>query len=183
MRFAYWAKRFTGARRAERPASTRPPSSARPNPPRTAAPPGRPCGDPAAGAGGTIHRWPKESFPSPIIAISRPCRDTGDLAAPTGLLRDRLGRPLHDLRISVTDRCNFRCSYCMPKEIFDEQYAFLPHSSLFSFEEIARLAALFVAHGVRKIRLTGGEPLLRETSSGWSGCWPRCARPKASRST
>ena len=83
------------------------------------------------------------------------------LAAPTGLLLDRLKRPLHDLRISVTDRCNFRCSYCMPKEVFDKQYGFLPQSSLLSFEEIARLAGLFVAHGVRKIRLTGGEPLLR----------------------
>ena len=83
------------------------------------------------------------------------------LAVPTGVLLDRLQRPLHDLRISVTDRCNFRCSYCMPKEVFDKQYGFLPQSSLLSFEEIARLAGLFVAHGVRKIRLTGGEPLLR----------------------
>ncbi|HZT56231.1 MAG TPA: GTP 3',8-cyclase MoaA [Burkholderiaceae bacterium] len=81
---------------------------------------------------------------------------------PTGLLGDTLGRPLRDLRISVTDRCNFRCSYCMPKEVFDKQYAFLPHSSLLSFEEITRTARLFVAHGVRKIRLTGGEPLLRK---------------------
>jgi cyclic pyranopterin phosphate synthase len=83
------------------------------------------------------------------------------LDAPTGELLDSLRRPLHDLRISVTDRCNFRCSYCMPKEVFDKQYAFLPQSSLLSFEEIARIAGLFVAHGVRKIRLTGGEPLLR----------------------
>ena len=83
-------------------------------------------------------------------------------AAPTGMLADALGRPLHDLRISVTDRCNFRCSYCMPKEVFDKHYAFLPHSSLLSFEEITRAARLFVAHGVRKIRLTGGEPLLRK---------------------
>jgi len=82
--------------------------------------------------------------------------------APDGLLADTLGRPLRDLRISVTDRCNFRCSYCMPKEIFDKQYNFLPHSSLLSFEEITRLARIFVAHGVRKIRLTGGEPLLRK---------------------
>jgi cyclic pyranopterin phosphate synthase len=81
--------------------------------------------------------------------------------APQGLLADRLGRPLRDLRISVTDRCNFRCSYCMPKEVFDGAYDFLPQSSLLSFEEITRLAALFAAHGVRKIRLTGGEPLLR----------------------
>jgi GTP 3',8-cyclase len=84
------------------------------------------------------------------------------LAAPTGLLGDRLGRPLHDLRISVTDRCNFRCSYCMPKEVFDKQYSFLPHSSLLSFEEITRLARIFVSHGVQKLRLTGGEPLLRK---------------------
>ncbi|HWK84998.1 MAG TPA: GTP 3',8-cyclase MoaA [Caldimonas sp.] len=82
-------------------------------------------------------------------------------AAPTGEVLDRLQRPLHDLRISVTDRCNFRCGYCMPKEVFDRRYPFLPHSSLLSFEEITRVARLFVAHGVRKIRLTGGEPLLR----------------------
>lgn len=81
--------------------------------------------------------------------------------AATGLLADALGRPLRDLRISVTDRCNFRCSYCMPKEIFDHRHAFLPHSALLSFEEITRLAGLFAAHGVRKLRLTGGEPLLR----------------------
>ena len=83
-------------------------------------------------------------------------------AAPNGLLGDTLGRPLRDLRISVTDRCNFRCSYCMPKEVFDKHYAFLPHASLLSFEEITRTARLFAAHGVRKIRLTGGEPLLRK---------------------
>jgi len=79
-----------------------------------------------------------------------------------GALVDRLGRPLHDLRISVTDRCNFRCSYCMPKEVFGKDYPYLPHSALLSFEEITRLARLFVAQGVRKIRLTGGEPLLRK---------------------
>jgi cyclic pyranopterin phosphate synthase len=80
----------------------------------------------------------------------------------TGLLADTLGRPLRDLRISVTDRCNFRCSYCMPREVFDKDYAFLPQASLLSFEEITRLARVFVAHGVEKIRLTGGEPLLRK---------------------
>jgi GTP 3',8-cyclase len=80
----------------------------------------------------------------------------------TGLLSDTLGRPLRDLRISVTDRCNFRCSYCMPKEVFDKNYPYLPHSALLSFEEITRVARQFVAHGVRKIRLTGGEPLLRK---------------------
>jgi GTP 3',8-cyclase len=79
-----------------------------------------------------------------------------------GLLGDSLGRPLRDLRISVTDRCNFRCSYCMPKEVFDKNYSFLPQTSLLSFEEITRTARLFVAHGVQKIRLTGGEPLLRK---------------------
>ena len=83
-------------------------------------------------------------------------------ATPSGLLADRLGRPLRDLRISVTDRCNFRCSYCMPKDVFDKHYNFLPHSSLLSFEEITRAARIFVAHGVVKLRLTGGEPLLRK---------------------
>ena len=76
--------------------------------------------------------------------------------------RDRFARPLHDLRISVTDRCNFRCTYCMPKELFGANYKFMPRSELLSFEEIVRLAEIFVAHGVRKIRLTGGEPLLRQ---------------------
>jgi cyclic pyranopterin phosphate synthase len=83
-------------------------------------------------------------------------------APPVGLLSDRLGRPLRDLRVSVTDRCNFRCSYCMPKEVFDKDYRFLPQSSLLSFEEITRLARVFIAHGVHKLRLTGGEPLLRK---------------------
>ncbi len=82
--------------------------------------------------------------------------------AATGLLSDTLGRPLRDLRISVTDRCNFRCAYCMPSEVFDKNYAYLPQNALLSFEEIARTARLFVAHGVRKLRLTGGEPLLRK---------------------
>ena len=84
------------------------------------------------------------------------------LVNPTGLLTDARGRPLRDLRISVTDRCNFRCNYCMPKEVFDKDYPYLPHGALLSFEEITRLARLFLAHGVRKIRLTGGEPLLRK---------------------
>jgi len=84
------------------------------------------------------------------------------IITPSGLLSDTLGRPLRDLRISVTDRCNFRCSYCMPKEVFDSNYKYLPHSALLTFEEITRVAKLFVAHGVQKIRLTGGEPLLRK---------------------
>jgi len=75
--------------------------------------------------------------------------------------RDQLGRRLHDLRISVTDRCNFRCPYCMPAEIYGEAYPFLAKPELLSFEEIERLARLFVEQGVEKIRITGGEPLLR----------------------
>ena len=80
--------------------------------------------------------------------------------SPTPLL-DTLQRPLHDLRISVTDRCNFRCTYCMPKEVFGRDYVFMPRDELLTFEELTRLARIFVAHGVEKIRLTGGEPLLR----------------------
>lgn len=82
--------------------------------------------------------------------------------AASGLLGDVRGRRLHDLRISVTDRCNFRCTYCMPKSVFGRDYQFLPQNSLLSFEEIERLVRLFAAHGVEKIRLTGGEPLLRK---------------------
>jgi cyclic pyranopterin phosphate synthase len=78
-----------------------------------------------------------------------------------GPLADTRGRPLRDLRISVTDRCNFRCTYCMPREVFDAGYKFLPHQAILSFEEIARLARIFVGLGVEKIRLTGGEPLVR----------------------
>lgn len=81
--------------------------------------------------------------------------------ASQGEVHDSLSRILRDLRISVTDRCNFRCNYCMPKEVFDKNYTFLPHASLLSFEEITRLAKIAVSLGVRKIRLTGGEPLLR----------------------
>lgn len=77
-------------------------------------------------------------------------------------VQDRLGRPLKDLRISVTDRCNFRCVYCMPKQVFGKDFRFIPHSDMLSFEEIARIARLFVSQGVEKIRLTGGEPLLRK---------------------
>ncbi len=77
-------------------------------------------------------------------------------------LQDSRGRRLHDLRISVTDRCNFRCVYCMPKEVFDNDYAYLPHKDLLNFEEITRLAGLFAQLGVEKFRITGGEPLLRK---------------------
>ena len=74
---------------------------------------------------------------------------------------DTLGRAIRDLRISVTDRCNFRCTYCMPKEIFGRDYAFLPHDQVLTFEEIARVARSFVSLGVEKLRITGGEPLVR----------------------
>ncbi len=74
---------------------------------------------------------------------------------------DKFGRPIRDLRISVTDRCNFRCTYCMPKEIFGDNYAFLPKDALLTFEEISLLANIFANLGVKKLRLTGGEPLLR----------------------
>jgi cyclic pyranopterin phosphate synthase len=79
---------------------------------------------------------------------------------------DRLGRPLRDLRISVTDRCNFRCTYCMPKEVFGRDYAFLPKDQVLSFEEIERAARAFVSLGVEKLRITGGEPLVRRDLPG-----------------
>jgi len=85
-----------------------------------------------------------------------------ELEAPTGLVTDTRNRQLRDLRISVTDRCNFRCVYCMPKEIFGKDFTFLAKAELLTFEEITRLAKISVAHGVEKIRLTGGEPLLRK---------------------
>jgi cyclic pyranopterin phosphate synthase len=75
---------------------------------------------------------------------------------------DRLGRPLRDLRISVTDRCNFRCTYCMPRDVFGRDHAFLPRADLLTFEEITRLARIFVSRGVEKVRITGGEPLIRK---------------------
>ncbi len=89
--------------------------------------------------------------PAPLASLPAP-----------GALRDLRGRPLRDLRISITDRCNFRCTYCMPKEVFGSSYQYLPHAELLSFEEITRLARLFAALGVHKLRLTGGEPLLRK---------------------
>jgi cyclic pyranopterin phosphate synthase len=88
-------------------------------------------------------------------------REAADRPAEPGARVDARGRLLHDLRISVTDRCNFRCVYCMPKDVYGRDFPFLPHAALLTFEEIARVARIFVAHGVRKIRLTGGEPLLR----------------------
>lgn len=84
------------------------------------------------------------------------------LPLPGEPLRDVRDRPLRDVRISVTDRCNFRCTYCMPRDVFDSSYTFMPHSALLSFEEIARAARIFARLGTEKIRLTGGEPLLRK---------------------
>jgi cyclic pyranopterin phosphate synthase len=98
------------------------------------------------------------------IARSLTARDFAALNQPQQHevpLLDTLHRPLRDLRISVTDRCNLRCTYCMPRELFDTHHNFLPRSELLSFEEIERLVKLFIPLGVQKIRLTGGEPLLR----------------------
>ncbi|MFT7723587.1 MAG: GTP 3',8-cyclase MoaA [Roseateles sp.] len=104
-------------------------------------------------------------MPGPVFPLldARPPRPAApDGAAPRGLpLADALGRPLRDLRLSVTDRCNFRCGYCMPKQVFDKHHRFLPHAELLSFEESARLARVFVGLGVEKLRITGGEPTLR----------------------
>ncbi|MCX7166499.1 MAG: GTP 3',8-cyclase MoaA, partial [Rhodocyclales bacterium] len=93
----------------------------------------------------------------PIVRTPNPLPHGNDeLAAPfDGELIDRRHRRVRDLRISVTDRCNFRCVYCMPKEVFDHEYAFLPRSKLLSFEEIVRVASVFVDLGVEKIRITG----------------------------
>ena len=98
-----------------------------------------------------------------VIPIRQEARPACVPATPYrgGAIADTLGRPLRDLRISVTDRCNFRCVYCMPREVFDANYRFLPHDAILTFEEITRLARIFVCLGVKKIRLTGGEPLVR----------------------
>lgn len=95
------------------------------------------------------------------IADVRTLRIPAPLTLTDGPLIDTRHRPLRDLRISVTDRCNFRCTYCMPKEVFDADYAFLPHEDLLTFEEIVRVATIARGLGMEKIRLTGGEPLLR----------------------
>ncbi|MFN3302663.1 MAG: GTP 3',8-cyclase MoaA [Roseateles sp.] len=103
-------------------------------------------------------------MPASVIPLHdvRPLRAVTAPGAAAGLPpTDALGRPLRDLRISVTDRCNFRCGYCMPKQVFDQHHAFLPHAELLSFEEITRLARVFVGLGVEKLRITGGEPTLR----------------------
>jgi len=101
-------------------------------------------------------------MPEKVIPIRT---ERGDFTSPPwdgSPLKDTLGRQMRDLRISVTDRCNFRCVYCMPREVFDANYRFLPHGAILTFEEIARLARIFIGLGVQKIRLTGGEPLVRK---------------------
>jgi cyclic pyranopterin phosphate synthase len=100
---------------------------------------------------------PIHASAAPSPTWSAPDAPPGD-----GPLADRRGREVHDLRISVTDRCNFRCVYCMPRSVFGKDYPFLPRAELLSFEEITRVARRFAARGVRKIRITGGEPLLRK---------------------
>jgi len=103
-------------------------------------------------------------MPQKVISIRPESRSPG-ASAPRydgGPLADTRGRPMRDLRVSVTDRCNFRCTYCMPRAVFGTEYQFLPHAAILSFEEITRLAGIFVGLGVRKLRLTGGEPLLRK---------------------
>ena len=112
-------------------------------------------------AGGTsgLHQWYRRgarAFPA-TMAVMVSARSFDGRPGPT----DTLGRAMRDLRISVTDRCNFRCTYCMPKEIFGADYAFLPRDQVLTFEEIERTARAFVALGVDKLRITGGEPLVR----------------------
>ncbi len=102
---------------------------------------------------------PERVIPIGQAALTIPL--SGEITRADGCWVDTRGRPLKDLRISVTDRCNFRCRYCMPKEKFEKEHPFLSPTELLSFEEIERLAKIFVNNGVRKIRLTGGEPLLR----------------------
>lgn len=99
---------------------------------------------------------------NPALISALPARKPTVVAHEGGGVRDRLQRPLRDLRISVTDRCNFRCTYCMPREVFGSDHEFLPQPQLLSFEEIVRVAKIAVQMGVQKIRLTGGEPLLRK---------------------
>ena len=98
----------------------------------------------------------------PIAVAPAPTFISAAPAETGATLVDTRGRLVRDLRISVTDRCNFRCVYCMPKHIFGRDYPFLPRTELLSFEEIERIARAFVAQGVQKIRITGGEPLLRK---------------------
>lgn len=119
------------------------------------------CRSPAKSTCSDYHEvMSKVIFLAPNGEIAQDALSPGSHAGVPPL--DRRGRPLRDLRISVTDRCNFRCAYCMPREVFDGNYTFLPHASLLTFEEITRVAQAAIQLGVRKIRLTGGEPLMRK---------------------
>src|SRR5690606_31328399 len=113
----------------------------------------------ASPAGGIGHAWADKTAVHSIV-MAHPDFDAPERGEQAALV-DALGRPLHDLRISVTDRCNFRCRYCMPREVFGPDFAFLPRGEILTFEEITRVARLFAQRGVRKLRLTGGEPTLR----------------------
>src|SRR5437762_9755449 len=97
---------------------------------------------------------------SPASLPAPPERSAGGSPV-SSMPQDALGRPLRDLRLSVTDRCNFRCTYCMPKEVFGRDYIFLDRAEILTFEEMTRLARIFISVGVEKIRITGGEPLVR----------------------
>ncbi len=114
----------------------------------------------AGNARGEVADALRDAAPSGVAPVSGPAMDTR-------------ARPLRDLRISVTDRCNFRCSYCMPRSVFGPGFRFLPPSEILSFEELARVARVFVELGVQKLRLTGGEPLLRR---GLPRRWSRSRR-------
>ena len=145
------------------------PSAANGNATRAALTRGFVWGQPAAGRPKAQSRHGRQSHPPrrPPLRREHAAHSGDGDTAPIGLLGDTLGRPLHDLRISVTDRCNFRCSYCMPKEVFDKHYTFSAARVAAEFRgDHALSAKLFVAHGVRKIRLTGGEPLLRKPPRG-----------------
>jgi cyclic pyranopterin phosphate synthase len=130
-------------------------------------------------AEGLGRRWTQGGYDSRVTSNhdlrSRPPDDLLRLEGQP--LADTLGRPLHDLRISVTDRCNFRCTYCMPKEIFGPDFAFLPRDQVLSFEEIERLARAFVELGVEKLRITGGEPLVRRDLTVLIGMLAALRRP------
>ena len=118
-------------------------------------------GPPRASAGGRVYDVPAMTDPRSPAHPPAPAPGSSLAPATASLPTDQLGRRMHDLRISVTDRCNFRCTYCMPAEVFGRDYAFLPRSQILDYEEVARLARLFVALGVEKLRITGGEPTVR----------------------
>jgi len=125
-----------------------------------------------------LRRTAIEAFRATMLAMPTPTTiPSPDTTAAALHPNDRLGRPLHDLRISVTDRCNFRCTYCMPKEIFGRDYQFLPRDQVLRYEEIERLARVFVGLGVEKLRITGGEPLVRRDLPDLVGMLAAIRRP------